>query len=168
MCTLIYGNLISCKCYFNWNIVYFSMATASVKFENYCPEEEDFETYCERLEQYFIVANITEKKIKVATLLSNMGSKLYSTLKDLAAPTKQSALKFDEICQTMKDYYMPEKPTLAHRYAVYRRQQHSGETVTNFMTALKKQAEKCKFGTMCETMIRDMLVCGLRDRGTQL
>ena len=146
------------------------MATASMKFENYCPEEENFETYCERLVQILYCGQYNPGENQSCYFIEQYGLKVVFNTERLSGTKQSECVKIWWIMSNNERlYYTPEKPTLAHRYAFYRRrQQHSGETVTNFMTALKKQAEKCKFGIMRETMIRDMLVCRLRDRGTQL
>ncbi len=62
------------------------MAT-SLNFGVFNSNEEDFQSYAERMEQYFVVANINQEKERVATMISMMGSKSYAKLKDLCAPT---------------------------------------------------------------------------------
>ena len=91
----------------------------SVQFENFDPEEEDFESYCDRMDQYFVITDIKEEKAKTATLISMIGAKSYSLLKDLSAPVKPKDMQFDEICNKLKGYYSPEKPTLANRFNFY-------------------------------------------------
>jgi len=48
---------------------------------------EDWDQYTERLEQYFIASEIAAEN-KVAMLLTVVGAKTYSLLRDLIAPTK--------------------------------------------------------------------------------
>ncbi len=136
---------------------------ASLNFGTFNSSEEDFKSYSERMEQYFVVANITQEKDRVATMISMMGSRSYAKLKDLCAPTSPKELKYDEICKKMTDYYSPEKPTLANRFKFYRRKQLENETITDFLINLMRLAEKCNFGDFRDTAIRDALVCGVRD-----
>lgn len=59
--------------------------------------DENWATYIERLEQYFIANNIADNK-RVPALLSLIGPKTYSLLRDLTAPLKPSNKNIHRDC----------------------------------------------------------------------
>ena len=63
------------------------------KIESFDDTKENWETYVERVEPFFL-ANDIDDDHQVATLLSLIGGKTYTRLRDLPAPEKpQSATK---------------------------------------------------------------------------
>ena len=64
------------------------------KIDAFEESAEDWSTYIERVDQYFIANDVNGDK-KVPTLLSLMGSKTYSLLRSLTAPAKPSAKSYD-------------------------------------------------------------------------
>ena len=139
----------------------------AILFDKFDPDVEDFECYQDRLEQYLFVSGIKEEEDRVATLISVVGAKCYRQLKDLTAPTKPSEMKFEDICTRLSNYYNPKKTTLATRYNFYRRNQKDNESITDYVSNLKKLAQDCNFGTFRDTAIRDIFVCGLKSKATQ-
>ena len=84
--------------------------------EKFSGQEEDFDSYLERLEFYFnandlsvmipnAVATRTEKRKSI--LLSFIGAETYSLLRSLYAPTKPSAKTFKEITDLLKGHFSP-------------------------------------------------------------
>ena len=59
--------------------------TAIGKIESFDETQEKWETYAERVEQFFLANNIDEDR-QVPTLLSLIGSKTYTFLRDLLSP----------------------------------------------------------------------------------
>ena len=55
---------------------------------------EDWTSYTERLQQYFIANEVDNEDKKRALLLSNCGPQMYQLLKNLMAPDKPSVKTF--------------------------------------------------------------------------
>ena len=126
--------------------------------------------YIERFDQFCIANDITDTDTiekKKALLLSVIGSHAYSVLKALLAPSKPSSKKYNEICELMKQHVSPKPIVIAERYRFYHRKQKSGESVTQFLTELRKLSETCSFQDFLEEVLRDMFVIGLNDRTAQ-
>lgn len=77
------------------------------KIEAFDSTTEDWETYIERVELYFTANDVEEEK-KVATLLSLMGAKTYSLLRNLLAPDKPASKSFQIIVNTLKNHLNPK------------------------------------------------------------
>lgn len=45
----------------------------------------------------------------------------------------------------------------------FMRSQSSEETIDTYVTDLKHKAKDCEFGDLTDSLIRDIIVCGMRD-----
>jgi hypothetical protein len=71
------------------------------------PFEDTVETwtsYTERLEQYFEVNDIAEDK-KVPTLLTLLGGKTYTLLRNLSAPNKPKEKDYTTLVNLLRDHF---------------------------------------------------------------
>ena len=122
---------------------------------------EEWTTYIERLEQFFVANKITEAKQKVAVLLTVIGSKSYGLLRNLVSPAKPAEKKFEDIVEVMKNHLNPKPLIIAERFKFHRRNQGENESISQYVAELRKLSEKCDFGDYLEQALRDRLVCGL-------
>ncbi len=79
-----------------------------------------------------------------------------------ATPTSRTLAQIDE---ALKAHLNPKPKVITERYRFHRRVQQEGETITNYIAALKKLAETCAFGDLNITL-RDQFVCGLTNEAT--
>ncbi|KAJ8027411.1 LYR motif-containing protein 2 [Holothuria leucospilota] len=139
---------------------------ASIKLGAFSPAEEKWSSYCERLEQYFIVNDLTVDKKQVAVLIAAMGSKTYSVLKDLASPRKPSDI-YKDIVDKLRAHFSPMPPAMGERFRFYARKQTQGESVNQYLAELKRLASTCNFDQFLNEALRDAFVFGLRDEHAQ-
>ena len=132
------------------------------KIESFDETQEKWETYVERVEQFFLVNNIDDDH-QVPTLLSLISSKTYTLLRDLLTPDKPATKSFQEIVTTLQQHLSPKPLQLAERFRFYKRTQREGETVLTYVADVKKLATHCNFGANLNEVLRDKLVCGLRN-----
>ena len=69
------------------------------KIESFDDTKENWKTYVKRVEQFFL-ANDIDDDHKVPTLLSLIGGKTYTLLRDLLAPAKPATKSFQQIQST--------------------------------------------------------------------
>eukprot|EP00731_Ephydatia_muelleri_P019227 Em0012g52a len=99
--------------------------------EPFDPQTEGFEAYAERLEQYLLVNDISDKKKQV--------------LRDLLAPDTPASRTLEELLEVLK-----RQLVIAERFNFHRRHQQ-----------LRRLAKTCHFGQFLNDALRDQLVCGL-------
>ena len=128
--------------------------------------QESWETYVERA-QHFFAANDVNEDHKVPTLLSLIGSKTYSLLKDLLLLEKPADKKFDEIVSTLQKHLNPTPLEIAERFRFYKRNQQGGESALNYVAVLRKLTTHCNFGSNLDETLRDRLVCVLNNQQIQ-
>ena len=130
-------------------------------------EGEDWPTYVERLEQFFTANDVNTAEKKVATLLTVVGAKTYAMIKDLVAPNKPATKTFEELVKILEDHLNPKPLVISERFKFHQRNQKEGDSIAQFLAALRRLAEHCEFGTMLEESLRDQLVCGISNETIQ-
>ena len=80
----------------------------------------------------------------------------------MTADERQDA---DVILTKLSEYFRPKRNKIYERYVFNSRSQKANESFDQFLTALRKVAATCEFGTFEDEMLRDRIVTGLRDHG---
>jgi hypothetical protein len=78
------------------------MAAYNGKIDAFDETIEPWSSYVERLGQYF-KANKVDDSLKVASLLSLIGGKIYNLLRTLTSPTKPAEKSYREIIKLLGD-----------------------------------------------------------------
>ena len=125
--------------------------------------QEDWTCYCERLEQFFQANGIDDEGKRRAVLLSVCGGSVYQLIRNLVAPGKPADKSFSELVTLVRTHFRPSPSVTVQRYNFNSRSQRDGESVSQFVAELRRLSEHCDFGNTLEDMLRDRLVCGIRD-----
>jgi hypothetical protein len=124
------------------------------------PAKEEFGAYVERLEQFFIVNDVSEEK-KVPLFITLIGSDTYAVLKSLLDPAKPVSKSFSELVSTLSEHFSPKRLVIAERVRFYKRNQLPNEPLSSYIVELKRLASTCQFKTFLDEALRDRLICGL-------
>ncbi|CAH3149268.1 unnamed protein product [Porites lobata] len=73
----------------------------------------------------------------------------------------------DVILEKMEKYCIGECNETYERYVFNRRDQESNESVDAYVTALRKLAKTCNYGTLADSLIRDRIVVGINDNSAR-
>ena len=77
--------------------------------DSYDPATEDWNAYMERFEQYILANDVKDAKKIVAILLTTVGIKTYSLLRDLLTPTKRAiGVQIRRTCSDTKESLRPQ------------------------------------------------------------
>ncbi|KAK2566762.1 Transposon Tf2-6 polyprotein [Acropora cervicornis] len=136
-------------------------------FDQFSSEEEDIDSYLERLQEYFIAYDIkdgTEHAAKRrAILLTSIGSVSYRVLKDLSFPDAPNTKTFEQLATLLRGHYKPTRLKVAERYRFHSANQRPGESITDFVRELNKLAGTCEItNDQLQDSLRDRFICGLR------
>jgi len=88
------------------------MAGCICRIEPFDEGQEDWLTYSERLEQYFLVNGITGKR-QVPEFLRIVGSKMYGLLRNLTAPDNKCTKPYGELVKILQDHLCPKPSIIA-------------------------------------------------------
>ena len=64
----------------------------------------------------------------------------------------------------MSTYCNPRKNITILRHQFFTYSQHEGQSFNDFVIELKKRASECECGTLADSLIKDMIVCGVADQ----
>ena len=98
-------------------------------------------------------------------LLSVVGSKTYSLLRSLVAPTLPQDKPLDDLVAILKMHFGPKPLVIAERFhSTSARKLWVG---TIIMAELRRLTTHCEFGDYLDEALRDRLVCGLHIKANQ-
>ncbi|XP_075539783.1 uncharacterized protein LOC142574626 [Dermacentor variabilis] len=130
------------------------------QMESFDVTASDWTAYKERLTSFLIVNKVPDSD-KVHAFLSIIGPRTYGLLKSLTAPDLPSAKSFEQL-KSILDAHLARVPSvIGERAKFYRRAQHEGEPLPEYVAELRKFSQTCQFGASLDEALRDRFVCGL-------
>ena len=133
------------------------------KIEEFHEGKEEWSQYVERLDLYFKANDITNEDKKQATLLTVIGPSSYKLLRNLMSPAKLATKSYSELVDKMNEHHNPIPSEIVQRCKFNSRFRMDNETIADFMASLRSLSEFCNYGSTLDNMLRDRLVCGVRD-----
>src|SRR5436190_10931815 len=131
------------------------------KFDDTC---EDFDSFLDRFNIYIELRDVPESK-KVQVFICSIGPRLYQLLKNLLYPLTYENQTLDNLQKLLKTHLAPRPLIIPSRHTLLNRKQHEGETVTQYITELRKLAPPCRYeADMLNIILRDVFVSGLRNK----
>ncbi|KAJ8027406.1 hypothetical protein HOLleu_32542 [Holothuria leucospilota] len=135
--------------------------------QQYNSDIETWTEYVERMEHFFDANEIAENEKRKAVLLSSVGPKTYKLMKTLLSPATPRDKTFTELVKLVKEHECPKPSPIVQRFKFNTRKQKERETVAEYVADLRRIAEYCEYGDKLEEMLRDRIVCGVKDIRTQ-
>ena len=130
-------------------------------------DSDDWDSYCERFEQYATANEIVDPGKRRAVFLSVCGAPTYELIHSLVALGKPNDKTLQELAKLVKEHLSPILSSTVQGFHFNARVQSKNESVAQYVTELRRLVESCEFGASLENMLRDRLVCGLGDPRTQ-
>ena len=85
---------------------------------------------------------------------------------NLVAPGKPTEFSLKELVDMVQAHYRPKQSAIGQRFT-FNAQVQDRETFADFVADLRRLTEHCDFGAMLNNMLRDRIVCGIRDASLQ-
>nr|XP_037290511.1 uncharacterized protein LOC119185683 [Rhipicephalus microplus] len=126
-------------------------------------EEGGWSAYKVRLEAYFQAQEITDEAKQRALLVAALSNGAVKVLQGRCHPKSVNDLTYSDVIKHLQSHYEPQVNETAASYRFFTRTQAEGERLRDFVAALRRMAEDCNFGDMWHRMLRDRIVCGVRD-----
>lgn len=136
------------------------------KIEQFDDSVESWESYEERLQAFFL-ANAIDNAHKVPALISLIGPKTYTLLKNLIAPAKATDKNIKDLLKALREHLSPKPSVIAERFRFHKRNQRPDESVLTYIAELRNLATHCQFEAALNDTLRDRLVVGLRQESIQ-
>lgn len=135
------------------------------KIEPFTLSSKQWPAYIRRVNQYIILNEISDA-LKVSLLITAVGEETYTLMCDLCSPCFPEDKTYEELVQLVTEHLEPQRSEIAERHVFRLRRQRPGESLTDYLQALKHLAATCNFGrcgtcTSMEENLRDQFVSGL-------
>lgn len=120
----------------------------------------DWCTYEERMEQYFL-ANYIEDNKKVPVLLTVIGEQAYKVLRDLCDPALPKDKTYRDLCEILRSQFSKKISVFKERIEFYELRQREDESVKDWHVRVKNKAIHCKFGNFLNEVLKDKFISGM-------
>lgn len=92
-----------------------------------------------------------------------MGEKADELLRSFGLSTTEKK-NYDRVLEAFETKFMGTRNVICERAMFGLRNQHEGESIEEFITALHTLSEHCNYGTVREELVRNRLVISVRDK----
>lgn len=99
------------------------------------------------------------EKVQVSILLHIIGEQC----REVYSQFEEKVEKLQDLLNKFDSFFLPKKNLTIERHKFFNRNQGQGESIEQYAYELKKLASSCEFKDLNEDLIRDKLVCGIRD-----
>ncbi|XP_044748562.1 uncharacterized protein K02A2.6-like [Coccinella septempunctata] len=127
---------------------------------------ENWRLWRQKFENYLIASEVSKKdpKVQIAQLLHYIGEEGMSIYNTFTFANEEESEKLSTVINQFEAHFMPKKNLSYERFKFFTRKQLEGETIEQFATDLKNKAKSCEFGDLKESLIKDILTCGLQSQ----
>nr|CAI5829189.1 unnamed protein product [Callosobruchus analis] len=124
---------------------------------------ENWKAWRQRFENYLIASEVSKKdqKIQIAQLLHYIGEEGMTIFNTFAFEADEERHKLKIVLEKFDKYFLPKRNISYERFKFFTRKQMPTESIEQFVTDLKNKARSCEFGELKDSLIKDMLTCGL-------
>lgn len=137
-----------------------------MKFNEFNPQIDNWDSYIDRLKYCFEANGVVTDSAKRANFFTICGSHVFETVLALISPRKSGDVTFSDIENILTKHYSPKSNEISLSYKFYKCDQLQSESTSDYITKLRKLSSGCNFPNL-ERMLRDRLVCGMRDANLQ-
>ena len=132
------------------------MATLFGTIGEFDPSVEDWTSYSERMDFYYLQANEVENPSKRRSiLLTSVGPRTYKLLRNLVAPSSTAETPYKELVQLLSAHYKPAPTIAVERLRFHSSVCRNSESVSSYVAHLRELSEFCEFSENLEDMLRD-------------
>ena len=128
---------------------------------------EEWTAYCERVLIYLSANAVEDAGRQRAVFLSVCGAQTYQLIRSLVVPAKPTDKTLKELMDLVKEHLQPAPSVIMQRFNFNGRMQKGEEAVAEYVAELRRIAEHCEFKDALDEMLRDRLVCGIKDTRVQ-
>lgn len=123
------------------------------RIEEFDGKSGNWTAYIKRMEMYFVVNAIEDKKIKGATLIAVIGEGAYDLSSALASQTSPSTMDYNAVLTLVRNHLKLAPSKWMVRYIFRQRTQNVGEPINEYIAELWKLAKRGEFGSMLQASI---------------
>ena len=106
-------------------------------------------------------------RLRVATFITCIGKEALEVHNGLLFQSEDERTDINKVLELWQNHCLGKTNIIYERYKFNNRSQEQAESIDTYITSLRALAETCEFGALKEDLLRDRIVCGVRDKGIQ-
>ncbi|XP_075723761.1 uncharacterized protein LOC142765843 [Rhipicephalus microplus] len=115
------------------------------------------------LEAYFDGNKITDSAKRRALLVSSLSDNIVRRLQDRFSTLSVNSQTYEQIVENLEEQHNPEGNETPATFFFFIRKQLDSENVGEYILDLRRLAKNCNFGDSLDRILRDRILCGIRD-----
>ena len=125
---------------------------------------ESWRRWKQRFQLYYVASGLDKKpaSVRASTLLHVIGESALEVYNTFTFENERDSRDVEKILEQFEKYCSPRKNITWERHVFNTRNQGS-ENIDKYVTDLRAQAKLCEFEGLMDSLIRDRIVCGIRD-----
>ena len=126
---------------------------------------ENWKRFKQRFDLYLEATGASEKedKTQACLFLHVIGDDALDIYNNFKFDTAGDNVKLDKIKKKFDEYCNPKKNQTFERHKFFTCVQKADENIDSYVNELRTKAKTCEFGDLTDSLIRDRIVCGIRD-----
>lgn len=126
---------------------------------------KEWEKWKNAFKIYYEACELKNKSaiVQTSVLLHVIGEQCREVFSQFNSKDKVDTV--DKVLKQFDLFFLPKKNITVERHKFFIRSQEQGESVEQYAFELKKLASLCEFKDLMEDLIRDRLICGIREDG---
>lgn len=130
---------------------------------------ENWKLWRQRFENYLVASEIGKKdeSIQVAQLIHYIGVegiRIYNTF----TLNEDDNKKLKKVLKCFENHFLPKKNLSYERFKFFTRRQAENEPMEQFITDLKNLALTCELSDLKDSLIKNLIICGLQNEELRL
>ena len=106
-------------------------------------------------------------RLRVATFITCIGKEALEIHNGLPFRSEEEKSDITKVLELWETHCIGKTNIIYERYKFNNRSQEQTESIDTYVTALRALAETCEFGTLKDHLIRDRIVCGVRENAVR-
>ena len=118
---------------------------------------------------YEKVSDLRKKtnRLRVATFITCIGKEALEVHNGLPFASEEEKSNMTKVLELWETHCIGKTNVIYERYKFNNRSQEQTESIDAYVNALRALAETCAFGALKDQLIRDRIVCGVRDNAVR-
>ncbi|XP_033731751.1 uncharacterized protein K02A2.6-like [Pecten maximus] len=120
-------------------------------------------------DNYEVASGLSNKEnsMRTATFLTCIGPDALEIFEGFEFADDNESKNLDVVIGKFNTFCIGKTNEIYERYLFNRREQEQSENIDTYVSALRKLAKTCNYGTLEDNLIRDRIVIGVRDNTTR-
>ena len=132
------------------------------KIGEFKPSVKRWDNYIERVDKFFIANGINDNIKKKSILLGSYSAKTYQLPRGLS-DNQPLTKTYTQLVTLMKNHLYLASNAIAEWFKFSTHDRHASESVAEYVAILRRLSEHCNYRDTLNDMLRDRIVCGIKD-----